>query len=543
MLPMSETYYSISFIDFISHHPSPFTILLAALIFSVLVYKLWFSITTPKRNLPPSPPTLPIIGNLHQLIGLYTHRTLQSLSLRYGPVMLLRLGSVPVLVISSAAAAREIFKTNDHAFSNRIKSLTLEKLLYNYKDVGTAPYGEYWRQTRSLCVLHMLSKKRVLSYRAIREEESILMVEKIRNYSRNNHHGAVNLSDLFSRMTNNVVCRVALGRKYDEESDAKRSRRLLGELTELMGTFNIGDYIPKLAWLNRLNGLDGRIEKVAKEFDEFLEGVLHERMNINDNVIGNIEDQNALVDILLWIQRENLLGSPFDKTCVKAIILDMFGAGIETSFAVLEWAMTELLRHPNAMEKLQNEVRTAICSKKSNTSTTEDNDYVTEDDLEKMPYLKAVLKETLRLHPPIPILLPRLSTQDVKISGYDVVSGTQVFINAWAIGKDSATWEDEPEKFEPERFLFKNAEVDYKGHDFGLIPFGAGRRGCPGINFAMSINELALASVIHKFDWAFLTGEESSNHHMIETTGITKRRKFSLMAVPTEYCDQPGSIY
>lgn len=203
----------------------------------------------------------------------------------------------------------------------------------------------------------------------------------------------------------------------------------------------------------------------------------------------------------------------------------MFAAGTDTTSTVLEWAMAELLRHPNAMKKLQNEVRT-ILNNNNNTDCT----YVTEDDLDKMPYLKAVFKETFRLHPPVPLLLPRVSTNDVKISGYDIVSGSQVFINAWAIGRDPATW-DQPEKFEPERFLNSStSSIDYKGHDFQLIPFGAGRRGCPGILFAMAINEIALANVVHKFDWALLTEEGLD---MTETSGLTAHRKFPLIAIPT----------
>ncbi|KAF4351319.1 cytochrome P450 736A117 [Cannabis sativa] len=523
-------------LNYIVNDPTtPFTILFTALILSVLIYRLCFYITTPKLKFPPSPPRLPIVGNLHQL-GLYSHRKLQAWSRRYGPVMLLRLGSSPVLVVSSASAAREILKTHDAAFSNRVKSIAFGKLLYNYKDVASAPYGEYWRQIKSICVLHLLSNKRVQSYRAVREEETKLMVEKIRKSC----GAVVNLSELFVRLTNDVVCRVALGRKYDEESGGKRFKELLKELGELLGCFNIGDYIPKLSWLSRVSGYDGRMEKVAKEFDEFLESVLHDHMNTNNRVTtgeNSEEYQKDFVDILLMIQRENLLGFPIDKTSIKAIILDMFAAGTDTTYTVLEWAMSELIRHPISMKKLQKEIRTTILNKKikSNSTITEDN--VTEDDLHKMPYLKAVLKETLRLHPPVPLLVPRLSTQDVKISGYDVVSGTQVFINAWAIGRDPDTWEDDPNQFKPERFLFKNAAVDYKGHDFELIPFGAGRRGCPGILFAITVDELVLASVVHKFDWTFLTPEEGLDDHMAETTGLTAHRKFSLMAVPTEYHD------
>uniref|UniRef100_A0A803QXI2 Cytochrome P450 n=1 Tax=Cannabis sativa TaxID=3483 RepID=A0A803QXI2_CANSA len=306
-------HYNMSFLDLTSNNLSSFTILLATLLFFVLLYKSWFSI---KTNSPPSPPKLPIIGNLHQL-GLYPHRTLQAWSRRYGPVMQLRLGSVPVLVISSATAAREIMKTHDLAFSNRPKSCALEKLLYNYRDISSAPYGEYWRQMKSVSVLHLLNNKRVQSYRAVREEETKLMVEKIRKSCGT----GVNLSELFVRLTNDVVCRVALGRKYGEESGGKRFKELLGKLTELLGGFYIRDYFPKLGWLSRVSGLDGRMEKVAKEFDEFLEGVLRDHMNTNKNVD---DEEKDFVDILLWIQRENLLGFSIDRTSIKALILVIF---------------------------------------------------------------------------------------------------------------------------------------------------------------------------------------------------------------------------
>lgn len=181
--------------------------------------------------------------------------------------------------------------------------------------------------------------------------------------------------------------------------------------------------------------------------------------------------------------------------------------------------MTELLRHPEVMKKLQNEIR-EISSNESSA--------ITEDHLNELPYLKAVIKETLRLHPPIPLLVPRLSTQDVKLKGFDIAAGTEVIINAWGIGRDPALW-DRSEEFWPERFL--NTNIDYKGHHFELIPFGAGRRICPGIAFAMSADELALANVLHKFDWG-LTGEELD---ITESTGLTIHRKFPLLAVATPY--------
>lgn len=201
----------------------------------------------------------------------------------------------------------------------------------------------------------------------------------------------------------------------------------------------------------------------------------------------------------------------------------MFGAGTDTTLAVLEWAMTELLRHPKLMQKLQQEVRNVVSQKT----------HITEQDLNKMDYLKAVIKETLRLHPPSPLLIPRESMQDTKIMGYDISAGTQVIVNGYAISTDSCYW-DQPLEFQPERFL--KSEINIKGHDFQLIPFGAGRRGCPGISFAMVVNELVLANLVHQFDWSLPSGvERDQSLDMAETTGLTIHRKCHLLAVASPH--------
>lgn len=209
-----------------------------------------------------------------------------------------------------------------------------------------------------------------------------------------------------------------------------------------------------------------------------------------------------------------------------------FAAGTDTTYTILEWTMTELIRHPHVMKKAQNEMREIIGSKT----------HISEDDLEKMRYLKAVIKESFRLHPPLPLLVPRESTEDVKVKGYDILAKTRLIFNAWAIERDPESWE-EPEEFRPDRFL--NSSKDFKGHDFELIPFGGGRRGCPGITFAVATIELALASLLYHFDWA-VHGEASGQHLDVpEASGISVRRKFPLVSVPTprlllEWCTNNG---
>nr|VDC91217.1 unnamed protein product [Brassica oleracea] len=381
--------------------------------------------TGKKSNAPKSPPRFPLIGNLHQL-GRHPHRSLCSLSHRYGPLMLLHFGRVPVLVVSSADAARDVLKTHDRVFASRPWTKITEKLLYNGRDVASVPYGEYWRQMKSVCVVHLLSNKMVRSFRDVREEEISLMIENIRKSS----SLPLNLSKLLSSLTNDVICRVALGKKYGCETDFK-------ELTESVGT-----YVPWLAWIDWIRGLDSQLKKTGNDFDEFLEKVL------DDHVDGD-RDGTDFVDVLLTIQRDKSVGFQLDRLSIKAIISDVFVGATDTSYTLMEWVMTELLRHRECLNKLQEEVRT-ICKGRSS---------VLEEDIQDMKYLKAVIKETLRLHPPLPLMAPHESTHDVRLREYDIPAGTQ---------------------------------------DFELIPFGAGRRICPAISFAVVLNEVVLATLVHQ---------------------------------------------
>ncbi|KAL2330863.1 hypothetical protein Fmac_018444 [Flemingia macrophylla] len=470
----------------------------------------WYFNSTKGKYSPPSPPKFPIIGNLHQL-GSYPHRTLQSLAKNYGPLMLLHLGRVPLLVVSSADAAREVMKTHDRVFSDRPHSKILDIVFYGSKDIAFAPYGEYWRQIKSISVLHLLSVKRVQSFRAVRDEEIEIMMQKISHSCSSNL--PLNLSEMLFKLTNNIICRIALGRKYEGES-GKEFRRMIVELMEVVGIFVVGDYVPRLECLTHISGLYGRAKRVAKQFDEFLDEVIEKHVTRSDGE-GHHRD---FVDVLLWIQRTNAVGFPIDRMMMKALIQDMFVAGTDTTSTTLEWAMTELLRHPSVMKRLQDESR----------RVASDRNHITEEDLCNMPYLKAVVKEIFRLHPPLPMLVHRRCMQDFKLKDYYIEAGTMVLVNAWAIARDPMYW-DEPEEFKPERFL--NSSIDVKGNNFELLPFGAGRRGCPGTMFAMVVLELALANLVHQFDWALPDGDNTID--MSETTGLIMRKKTPLTAVAT----------
>ncbi|KAJ0603734.1 putative cytochrome P450 [Helianthus annuus] len=460
---------------------------------SLLITFIWFSSTlNPIKNRPPSPRKLPIIGNLHQL-GSNPHRALQTITNKHGPLVLIHLGSVPVLVASSAETACAILKTHDLIFASRPKLSIPDTLTYGSKNIAFAPYGEHWRRVRSIAVLQLLSNKRVQSFRQVREQETHVIIDEIGKSC----GSVIDLGELLNLLTNNVICRVALGRTYE----SKKFNDLLARFTYLIGCFSIGNYIPWLSWVDRVSGLEARTKKVAKEFDEFLEGVLEEHVYKKTMMDGegNRNDKGQdLLDILLDLQIESNT-SFMHREVIKAGIMDLFAAGTDVTSTSIEWAISELIRHPRVMKKLQKEVTEIALGKPM----------ITEDDLEKMTYLHAVLKEALRLHTPAPLLISRESTQDVKLMGYDISAGTQVIINAWAIGRDPSQWE-EPEMFCPERFL--NNSIDYRGHNFEYIPFGAGRRGCP----------------------EEVKGEELD---MTEITGLVLRRKSPLLVVATPHFD------
>ncbi|KAF8378207.1 hypothetical protein HHK36_029545 [Tetracentron sinense] len=250
-----------------------------------------------RLNLPPSPSKLPIIGNLHQL-GTLPHRSLHALSKKHGPLMLLHLGQAPTLVVSSADMATEIMKTHDIVFANRPITTAAKAILYGCRDVGFAPYGEYWRQMRKICVLQLLSVKRVQSLKYVRGEEVAVMIKKI---SRSCSSGAtINLSEILMSVANNIVYRSVIGRKYEEEDGKNKFGEISKEVMVLFGTFSFGDFFPSLGWMDVLTGFSGKLNKVFRALDAFFDQVIEEHLNSKRD--NQDDDKKDFVDILLHIR-------------------------------------------------------------------------------------------------------------------------------------------------------------------------------------------------------------------------------------------------
>ncbi|KAL6888402.1 hypothetical protein ACP4OV_009428 [Aristida adscensionis] len=495
-----------------------------ALLLPVLLLKL-----LKKRNgggggvrLPPGPWRLPVIGSLHHLLLLGTplvHRAFADLARRLGgaPLMYLRLGEVPVVVVSSPDAAREVMRTHDAAFATRPWSPTIRIMMQDGQGLVFAPYGPLWRQLRRISILELLSARRVHSFRRVREEEVARLVAGVAAAAAAGE-AAVNVSKRVAVLIADSAVRAMIGDRFERRDEFLVS---LQEGLKLVAGFSLGDLFPSSRLVGFLSGTARRAHANHRKNFELMDCAIRQHEERRAAAAANgadveQEEEEDLVDVLLRIQKEGGLDVPLTMGTIKALILDLFSAGSETSATTLQWAISELMRNPDVMKKAQAELRDNLNGKPK----------VTEDDLPQMKYLKLIIKETLRLHPAAPLLVPRESMESCKILGYDVPKGTTVFVNAWAIARDPKLWDD-AEEFKPERFAC--GTIDFKGIDFEYIPFGAGRRICPGMMFAQLNIELALASLLYHFDWRLPDGLKPSELDMTEEMGITVGRKSDLL--------------
>uniref|UniRef100_A0A2N9IVJ3 Cytochrome P450 n=1 Tax=Fagus sylvatica TaxID=28930 RepID=A0A2N9IVJ3_FAGSY len=430
--------------------------------------------------------------------------------------MFLYFGHTPTLVVSSADMAKEMMKTHDIVFSNRPKSKANNLLFYGCTDLAFSPYGEYWRQVRKISVLELLSLKRVQSFQHVREEEVTVLINKISDSCLKGV--SINLSELLITNSNNIITRCVFGKKFEEGDDKSSSGDLPRRVMVLLAAFCFGDYFPYLGWIDIFTGFTPSLKSTFGELDAFLDQVVEEHMTVKSD--DEHPDKKDFVDIFLQLQKNGKLDFELTRDNLKGILLDMFVGGSDTTSTTLEWTMAELVKNPSIMKRAQEEVRRVV-GKKSKIDV---------DDINQMDYLKCILKESLRLHPPVPLSVPRESSASVKIGGYYIPQKTRVFVNVWTIQRDPAVW-DRPEEFLPERF--KNNLVDLKDQNFKFIAFGGGRKGCPGLTFGVALAEYVIANLLCWFDWRLPTTDaHGEDLDMTEENGLTVFKKIPLHVVP-----------
>ncbi|XP_059653802.1 cytochrome P450 71AU50-like [Cornus florida] len=449
-----------------------------------ILQAIWFTIRKKKngRRLPPGPRGLPILGHLHML-GKFPHRDLHRLAKKYGPIMYTRFGFVSNIVVSSPEAAKQFLKTHDHVFAGRPIIQALKYVTYGQRDLIFAEHGPYWRSMRKLCTLELFSSAKINSFMSMRREEVGILIKSIKEAAAAQDGGGVDLSAKVSSMNAEMICRMMFGKKYtDEDFDERGFKAMMEEGMELAVTPNIADYFPYVGALD-LQGLDKRFKALSEVFDQFFEKIIDDHLRARDQ--GQTKD---FVDIILAHMGSEEAEYPMDRSRVKALMVDLLVAGMDTSATTIEWALSELLKHPRVTKKVQKELEEVVGMDR----------LVEESDLESLKYFDMVMKEAFRLHPVAPLLLPHESTEDCTVDGFHIPKKSRITINAWAIGRDPNTWTD-PEKFFPERFA--GSSIDVKGLGYQLLPFGSGRRSCPGMQLGLTIVRLVVAQLVHCFDW------------------------------------------
>ncbi|GLU05338.1 hypothetical protein SLE2022_224410 [Rubroshorea leprosula] len=462
------------------------------------------------RTLPPGPTSLPIIGSLHRL-GPYPNHSLYELAKIYGPLMTLRLGFVTTVIASSPETAKQILQIHDQSFSER----TIPEVVASQPDpdatLAWAIGDQRWRNRRRVCTTQLFTVQRLNSFQHLRQEKVEQLIKHIKKHQISGSQ--INIGEVVFATTLNLISSTIFSIDIvdPEFNTAQEFKDLVWRIMEDAGKVNLSDYFPVLKRFD-LQGLKKHIRPSYKRLHEIFDEMIEKRMA--KRASDPMNRSGDFLDVLLDQCEED--GSDFTRQNMKPLILDLFIAGSDTSALTTEWAMAELLGNPEIMQKAREELREVIGRERA----------VRESDIDQLPYLQAVVKETMRLHPVVPLLLPYKATNNVEVCGYTIPKGTQVLVNAWGMARDPNYWK-EPLAFRPERFL--NSNVDYRGRNFQYLPFGAGRRICPGLPLGIRMIHLMLGSIVHSFEWRLPPGEELD---MKDQFGVTLKKAKSLCAIP-----------
>ncbi|KAK2975527.1 hypothetical protein RJ640_000977 [Escallonia rubra] len=485
------------------------------LLFALTLIQGLLSLTkgSKSKNLPPGPTPLPIIGNLHKL-GDQPHQSLAELAKIHGPIMSLKLGRVTTVVISSSATAKEVLQKQDLAFSSRSVPDALHAHNQFQFSVVWLPVASRWRSLRKILNSNIFSGSRLDANQHLRTRK----VEELIGYCRKSCQAgeAVDMGRAAFRTSLNLLSNTIFSKDLTDpyQDSAKEFKELVGNIMVEAGKPNLVDYFPVLKKIDP-QGIRSRMTVHFGKVLELFDGLVNERLEFRK--LRKPVGSNDVLDVLLNTSEEN--ADEIDRTHIERMCLDLFVAGTDTTSSTLEWAMAEVLRNPGTMEKAKEELEQVIGKGK----------ILEESDVSRLPYLRCVVKETLRIHPPVPFLIPRKVDADVEACGFTVPKGAQVLVNCWAIGRDPTLWEDSL-SFKPERFLA--SELDVRGRDFELIPFGAGRRICPGLPLAIRMVPVMLGSLINSFNWKLDGGISPKELGMEEKFGITLQKAQPLLAIP-----------
>ncbi|XP_028780149.1 cytochrome P450 CYP82D47-like [Neltuma alba] len=490
------------------------SLLVALVCIFIYYFRRWLTDDSRASSAPQASGALPIVGHLH-LFGRdqLFHETLAAMADKYGPAFTIKMGSCKVLILSSWEMAKECFTVHDRVFSGR-PIVTASKLLgYDCAMFGFAPYGPYWRELRKIATIELLSNHRLEKLKHMRTTEVEIAVKELYNLWSSKgcpENGVfVDMKQWFGNLCLNVLLRMVAGKRYfganSEDGEAQYCQKVIRDLIHLFGDPVVSDAVPLLKWWD-MNGVKKKMKKTAKALDQLIGGWLEEHKQ--RRLLGEqAREEQDFMDVMLRILQENPIPFFDSDTIIKATSLNMI-AGADSIMVAITWALCLILNNPRVMKKAQDELDIQIGREI----------LVKESDIKNLPYLQATVKECLRLYPASTLINFLEAIEDCTLSsGHHVPAGTQLMVNIWKIHRDEHVWPD-PHSFKPERFLSSHKDIDVRGQNYEILPFGSGRRSCPGMSLALQMMHLTLATLLQSFEMSTPSKEPVD---MTMSTGLT----------------------
>nr|AXU39897.1 coumarate 3-hydroxylase [Narcissus papyraceus] len=490
----------------------PSTLSISIAIFSLLISFLLFKKLTTK--LPPGPKPWPVVGNLYDIKPV-RFRCFAEWAQTYGPIMSVWFGTTLNIVVSSSELAKEVLKEKDQILADRPRNRAAARFSRDGKDLIWADYGPHYVKVRKVCNLELFSPKRLEGLRPIREDEVTAMVESIfRECTQQDKIGnSLVVRNHLSGVAFNNITRLAFGKRFLNsegviDKQGLEFKAIVANGLKLGASLSLGEYVTWLKWMFPFD--EEAVAKHGARRDRLTRAIMEEHTRVRKESGA----RQHFVDALLTLQEKYDLS----EDTIIGLLWDMITAGMDTTVISVEWAMAELVKHPRVQEKVQEELDRVIGVDR----------IMTESDFPNLPYLHCVVKEALRLHPPTPLMLPHKASANIKIGGYDIPKGAVVHVNVWAIARDPNSWKN-PLEFRPERFQEEN--IDIKGNDFRVLPFGAGRRVCPGAQLGINLVQSMLGHLLHHFKWELPEGMKPEEIDMTENPGMVTFMHTPLQAV------------
>ncbi|GLJ32250.1 hypothetical protein SUGI_0649050 [Cryptomeria japonica] len=481
----------------------------------LLLFFLWRRANRVRLPLPPGPPAWPIVGNLFQL-GKRPQESMYDLSLQYGPLMTLCLGMKTTVVVSSPAMAKELLKTHDHIFAGRQVLEALKSLSHHKSSLVWGEYGPYWRYLRRISTVELFSPKRLDALQHLRKDQVFRTIRLIFE----DKGKVVDIGQMVFCTSLNLLGNMIFSTTvFDPHNPASAELKdTIWKVMKLLGKPNLVDFFPFLRLLDP-QGVSRQMARYFKVLYDFSDTFIQKRLATSSQSVKPNDSEKDFLDVLLDFRSED-----FTLVGIRALIAELFVAGTETVTTTIEWGMAEIIRNPQKLNRVREELDEVVGYKRR----------VEESDVDHMPYLHAAVKEIFRLHPAVPLLLPHKAESSCEIGGFLIPKDSQVIVNAWAIGRDPSIWNN-PLEFMPERFLEgENSKIEYSGQNFELIPFGAGRRICPAVPLASRMVHFVLASLLHSFEWKLADGKRCELMDMADITDEfgTTFKEFKAIPVP-----------